>query len=688
MNFLKADVAVVVDASKLPAQLAKIKASVTRTIGKIQKSFKKMGVSFKKVFDKMVRVAKYAAVGIVAALTVVARAAMKQEDAIFLLNAALKISGEFTEELSQQFIDFAAEIQQTTIYGDEFVLSLMQQQKSLGVLADSLENAAKMAIGLATATGRGIESMSMYVALAMQGEFTMLQRYIPALRTAKSETEKLAIVTKFAADGFKLAQERALTTSGKLRQLWNTLGDVAEVIGGPMLDSLAELSDKLMDNRELFLEWGRELGSTIKTIIEWFVKWRKEISITLAALAGMVVIAKIMDTFKKFGFVVVWATAAFTALIAVFVKWKTILLLFYDVSLSWAVSIKVLLYAMAISLKSIAILFAKIVIPAFTVIQLTRVVLKLREWKKALGEVIKTEEKLVRVLERAAKNRFESRMKELDRKWPEVKPWPEDLRDPFKAVVPEDQKRFEQMKAALQFEFDMLGKIDDERERAIELSKVQVELDGMANLTADGRNQKLAEYMDLLDRVQEKQKSFSHTIQLWINDSIEWGKNLGEIMTGAFDKASDALADFVLTGKADFASLANSIVSDMTRMIIKAEMAQALGIFMPGLSGGGGAFGGRGLIGELFGVGGKATPELQSGGTVERTGLAKVHKGETFSGVGRESGGKNTITINVNAIDAAGTYQFLNENKRTIATMLQGTIASNHSIRRSNGWKS
>lgn len=79
---------------------------------------------------------------------------------------------------------------------------------------------------------------------------------------------------------------------------------------------------------------------------------------------------------------------------------------------------------------------------------------------------------------------------------------------------------------------------------------------------------------------------------------------------------------------------------------------------------------------------------LQHGGEVKKTGLAVVHKGEKYSGVGKPLE-KQTVTLNmnVNAIDAAGTYQFLNGNKRAIASMLQGTLTSNHPLRRTKGWK-
>lgn len=91
----------------------------------------------------------------------VTKAAMKQEDAVFLLEAALKSAGEYTAEATKKFQAFAASIQQATVYGDEEVLALMQLMKSLGVTSNKLEQATRMAIGLAAATGRDVRSMSM-----------------------------------------------------------------------------------------------------------------------------------------------------------------------------------------------------------------------------------------------------------------------------------------------------------------------------------------------------------------------------------------------------------------------------------------------------------------------------------------------------------------------------------------------
>jgi hypothetical protein len=140
------------------------------------------------------------------------------------------------------FEAFASSIQQATVYGDEEVLSLMQLMKSLGVTSNKLEQATRMAIGLAAATGRDVRSMSMYIALAQQGEFTMLRRYIPALRATTDATEQLQIITEFAAAGFEIAKAKAETASGAIQQMKNAYSDVAEVIGDSFLPSMKIMS--------------------------------------------------------------------------------------------------------------------------------------------------------------------------------------------------------------------------------------------------------------------------------------------------------------------------------------------------------------------------------------------------------------------------------------------------------------
>lgn len=74
----------------------------------------------------------------------------------------------------------------------------------------------------------------------------------------------------------------------------------------------------------------------------------------------------------------------------------------------------------------------------------------------------------------------------------------------------------------------------------------------------------------------------------WSGEATNLGKQVETSLTSAFDNASDALADFVTTGKLNFADLANSIISDLARIAAR----QAIGGIVGGLASG---------LGKLFG---------------------------------------------------------------------------------------
>jgi len=188
---------------------------------------------------------------------------MAQEQAEVALAAALKVTGEYSKDLAAHFADFASGIQKVTTYGDEEVLQLMALQKNLGVATNKLEDATKMSIGLATATGRDVQSMAMYIALAQQGEFTMLRRYIPALRSTTDATEQMKIVTYFAARGYKVAQEQAKTFGGSLKQLTNLFSDLLERYANVIVKNEAIL-DLFKQGRARLIE-----------LIEQFERWLK-----------------------------------------------------------------------------------------------------------------------------------------------------------------------------------------------------------------------------------------------------------------------------------------------------------------------------------------------------------------------------------------------------------------------------
>lgn len=107
------------------------------------------------------------------------------------------------------------------------------------------------------------------------------------------------------------------------------------------------------------------------------------------------------------------------------------------------------------------------------------------------------------------------------------------------------------------------------------------------------------------------------------------------LFTRAFQGMEDALTSFVMTGKADFKSLVNSILADLVRIQIRQQitgpLSQALGSLFGGGIGGGPGMGGAGING-----GSTILPDVLRGGAaggtnmLERDMVTLVHKGEAI----------------------------------------------------------
>ena len=168
--------------------------------------------------------------GLAGFVALTARAYAKQERAEKSLASALASHGENVDALLPKLKAAAAAIQDQTGAGDEQTLQTMASLKLLGVHTDALEQAAKATIALKSAGVEEAQATKM-VALATAGNYTMLSRYLPALRTATSETEKAAAVNDFLSKGYKQQRDLLNTTGGAWAALRDRVGDVLEEFG-------------------------------------------------------------------------------------------------------------------------------------------------------------------------------------------------------------------------------------------------------------------------------------------------------------------------------------------------------------------------------------------------------------------------------------------------------------------------
>lgn len=167
--------------------------------------------------------------------TTSAQMANLQIEAENRLAAAIRANGKDVENTMSRYKNFAAQIQRTTVIGDDMTLSMLQLAESLRSKAP--EEAARMAIGLSKALGMDLNTATRAAVLAQNGNTIALSRYIPELRGAGTEAEKLAAIQRTVNSGMEIATSETETLAGKVKQLKNTWGDLREEIGKVIVEN-------------------------------------------------------------------------------------------------------------------------------------------------------------------------------------------------------------------------------------------------------------------------------------------------------------------------------------------------------------------------------------------------------------------------------------------------------------------
>ena len=224
----------------------------------------------------------------------------RQEKAERMLDAALRSTGQSVDSYGRRMREAAKEIQRMTVYGDEFVLELMAQAVNLGAVGNEIDQYTRQAIGLATALKLDLNTAIRYVTMAHQGEFTVLQRYLPALRETTDATEQLTIVTAAAAAGMLQAEEETNTFVGQLRQLGNELSDVGEDIGMafvPSMERAVETIRHIVPDIQRWITENQRLVATLGAVtlaVLAFLALAPKLLMTLSLIAAHPVVAAVI----------------------------------------------------------------------------------------------------------------------------------------------------------------------------------------------------------------------------------------------------------------------------------------------------------------------------------------------------------------------------------------------------------
>ncbi|MDU3503649.1 MAG: tape measure protein [Haemophilus parainfluenzae] len=196
---------------------------------------------------------------------------------------------------------------------------------------------------------------------------------------------------------------------------------------------------------------------------------------------------------------------------------------------------------------------------------------------------------------------------------------------------------------AMEFELTLLGKTRQEQELMqynhqldLEAARLKIGMSQENIAKLDEEIAKLKERRGIIQQQTEESRgsailSFQQGMKTIEDQVSDVAGNISNITVNAFNSMSDALTDFIMTGKTDFNSLAKSIIKDIVQMTTKMMIFASIKAVLEGTSFGKIlGFSGGGLVPELkytgglvgfdeggfTGIGGKYTP------------AGIVHKGE------------------------------------------------------------
>lgn len=110
----------------------------------------------------------------------------------------------------------------------------------------------------------------------------------------------------------------------------------------------------------------------------------------------------------------------------------------------------------------------------------------------------------------------------------------------------------------------------------------------------------------------------------YAKEALNWGKGLGDTLTGAFSSAESAFRSFVETGKFDFKSLVRSILADLAVLAFKRAVLGPIASALSGIFGGGSVAAAVSHAGGIVGLSGQSrsvpaavfatAPKMHAGG--------------------------------------------------------------------------
>lgn len=241
--------------------MAEAKLDIVVDTSGAQKSLKSLESSFSAIKAVAVAaVAAFASKQVFDFLNAGVDAAIAQEQAMSKLGQQLKLTGEFSNAALTEFSDFADEMEKTTKFGDDLIVSQLAVAKSFGISNEQAKKLVTAAADLSAVTGDSLDQSVKQLGKTFQG----LEPESVALRNALAGISKEALKSGAALDitlgrfgGSATAEVE--TFSGSMLQLGNSFSNFQESLGKILIENPIVIKS---------IQFLRKVFQTLQDIVE------------------------------------------------------------------------------------------------------------------------------------------------------------------------------------------------------------------------------------------------------------------------------------------------------------------------------------------------------------------------------------------------------------------------------------
>lgn len=204
------------------------------------------------------------------------------------LNTALQAQGSAAPDVRAQYAELGSELQRTTVYSADLLTEMQALLVQVGnVMPDQMEGALRAATDLASGLGIDLQSATMLVAKAFEGNTSSLERYGIVVDDAKLRTQGMQAVLDAVQQRFGgQAQAEVDTYSGRLQQLANSWDDLKELVG-EFATSSDEFRGALAALNLVLQDITRESGAAATPVGKLWELWQNYIEIGQTITPGV-----------------------------------------------------------------------------------------------------------------------------------------------------------------------------------------------------------------------------------------------------------------------------------------------------------------------------------------------------------------------------------------------------------------